>query len=179
MRDNPFEQVVWSVYTNTMATGVTLSVDRIHCREGHSFSVKDLISSLNLKKTDLLSLYVNGSHLWESCRKSSDWDLVLVVSNKEAEKESSEIDSDTRIRRIKSGKFDVTIIEKNEFLRQLNNHNLCYLIPLWAEGGLRVVRRLDGSKYFQLSREVSRAYIHATDIIIGYDRPLQYQCMCY
>ena len=156
----------------TMATGVTLSVDRVYCREGHSFSVEDLISSLNLNKTDLLNLYVNGSHLWESCRRNSDWDLVLVVTNnKEAEKESSEIESDSRIRRIKLGKFDVTIMEKNEFLRQLNNHNLCYLIPLWSEGGLRVVRRFDGSKYFQLSREVGHACSHATDIIIGYDKP--------
>jgi predicted nucleotidyltransferase len=119
---------------------------QIFCEKEHSFLLKDVASSFRLNESDILSIYVSGSHLWESCRGASDWDLVVVVKSTKRHQEV--------IQRIKRGNFDSIVIEQREFLNKLKDHELVYLLPLWGSGGLDAIRTFDGLEYFHLSEEV-------------------------
>lgn len=129
------------------------------CCSGHVLAARELYTALRLSEEDVLSVLVSGSHLWQTCKATSDWDVYVVV--KGSPKASRDADG---VRRIKSSKFDASVLSELEFRSLLGGCVVQYVLPLWAPDEL-CVRKVDFRRCFKLDREVGRAALQRAEII--------------
>ena len=70
---------VWGAPTNYCACMAERSV-KSDCSRGHEKpGLNSIITAFDLEDSNILNAYIVGSHLWETCHKNSDWDLVIVL----------------------------------------------------------------------------------------------------
>lgn len=62
---------------------------------------------------EVLNVYIVGSHMWETCSKSSDWDLIVVIK---PVKVSSSINSSLNLHR---GNIDILKLTVDKYIEQL------------------------------------------------------------
>lgn len=124
------------------------SSDVLLCQSCHVLALNDLYTALRLSEADVLSVLVAGSHLWQTCKALSDWDVYVVV--KDSRKASRDADG---IRRTKSSKFDAAVLSELEFRSLLGGCVLQYVLPLWSPDEL-CMRKMDFRRCFKLDREV-------------------------
>lgn len=114
------------------------------CTRGHPIPyVGHILRAFSLKDPDVLNIYVVGSHLWETCHSSSDWDLVIVVN---------EISSVKPLNHHK-GNIEAFILSKEQYVEQLNKHSLQLLLTLWLPKVLVIKELFNPRTAFHLSIE--------------------------
>ena len=133
------------------------SSDVVLCRGGHVLALNDLYTALRLSEADVLSVLVAGSHLWQTCKAISDWDVYVVV--KDSRKTSCDADG---VRRMKSSKFDAAVLSELEFRSLLGGCVLQYVLLLWSPDEL-CLRKTDFRRCFKLDREVGWAASHGVE----------------
>ena len=118
------------------------------CIRGHALNFDEVLKTFKLKQSDVLDVFIRGSHLWQTCQSQSDWDLVIVLLDSSQTLKQDNV-------QIKSGRFDTVLLKDSSFKCKLQQHNLKYLLPLW-DVQMSVKRRNPDEllKSFELSKEV-------------------------
>ena len=117
---------------------------QITCSRGHPIpSTGHILRAFSLQDINVLNIYVVGSHLWETCRSSSDWDLVIVVK---------EISSAKPLNHHK-GNIEAFILSKEQYIEQINTQSLQLLLTVWLPKVLVIKELFNPRTAFQLSME--------------------------
>ncbi len=88
-------------------------------------SVESIYSVLRQSPSSVLHIYVVGSHLWQTCSKSSDWDFVVVTSSEESSKQFSNLHK---------GNTDILKISVDEYKKRLQEHSMQVLLTVYLPG---------------------------------------------
>lgn len=93
------------------------------CPKGHVYpNLQSIYSVVGLTPDRVLNVYVVGSHLWQSCSKSSDWDLIVVTKLSAVAKSSSNLHK---------GNMDILELSVDEYKERLQAHSMQVLLTLW------------------------------------------------
>ncbi|KAI6657496.1 hypothetical protein LOD99_242 [Oopsacas minuta] len=104
-------------------------------------SIEKISKSFKLSPSDILNVYVVGSHLWGTVHKDSDWDLVIVVkvwSVKPAD--------------MHSGLLDAHILSKEQFVETLALHNFRLIACIYAPVHCKLKETIKFEKMFKLDK---------------------------
>ena len=92
------------------------------CSRGHAIpSIGRMLASFDIQDQNVLNIYIVGSHMWETCHNSSDWDLVIVVEKLSSPKPLNH----------HKGNLEAFILSKEQYVELLNTHSLQLLLTLW------------------------------------------------
>ena len=106
-----------------------------------SISIERISKSFKLANSDILNVYVVGSHMWGTAHKDSDWDLVVVVKvwpGKPAD--------------MHSGLLDAHILSKEQFLEGLGLHSFRLVACINAPLNCKLKETINFEKTFKLDR---------------------------
>ncbi len=110
------------------------------CSRGHRIpDVQLVIRTLNLSDKEVVCVYVVGSHLWETCRRDSDWDMVIVVE-----------DPTHRPLNTHRGNFEAFVVSKEGYISLIREHSLQVLVTVWLPRDLVLRENFDPKPVFQL-----------------------------
>lgn len=112
-------------------------------REHRIPSIGKILTAFSLEDRHVLNIYVVGSHLWGTCRSSSDWDLIIVVSELLSVKPLNH----------HKGHLEAFVLSKEQYLEQVTKHSLHLLITLWLPKVLVIREKFDPMINFHLSPE--------------------------
>lgn len=87
-------------------------------------------------------MYIVGSHMWGTCTKHSDWDLVIVTR---------QLDSLKPLNAHK-GNIEAFILSREDFIQFIRDHSMQVLLTLWLPRGCVLLERLDGRRWFQFDQ---------------------------
>ena len=104
-------------------------------------SLEKISKSFKLTPSDILNVYLVGSHMWGTVHKDSDWDLVVVVKAWTAKPADMHI-----------GLMDAHILSKEQFLEALACHNFRLIACIFAPGNCRLKETVSLEKYFKLDK---------------------------
>ena len=124
------------------------------CSNGHEPpKVPFIASCFSLEQSKLLRVLVVGSHLWGSCSKKSDWDLVIVVDRPKA-------DGSKAINAHK-GNIDAWIVAVEDYIAFLREHLIQALLTIWIPDKLVLMKKesFDPIKRFSFSSVAMNAAI--------------------
>ena len=114
------------------------------CSKGHSLPlVTSIVDAFGLQESNVLCVYLVGSHLWNTCQVSSDFDLVIILKELSAPKPLNH----------HKRNLEAFILSKEQYIEQLNSHSLQLLITLWLPKECVLRELFDPRKYFHLSRD--------------------------
>ena len=92
------------------------------CVRGHKFPpLQQICSNFHKEPSEVLNMYVVGSHMWGTCSSHSDWDLIIIVKDLK-----SSIPQNTH-----KGCFDAFILSREQYNDQLAGHSMQVLLTLW------------------------------------------------
>jgi predicted nucleotidyltransferase len=97
-----------------------------------------LISRLQLKKEEVLNVYVIGSRLWGTASYNSDWDFIIVHSKWKGKSS------------VHNGEIDATVYDTEEFVQKLKEHSLLEVLCVWLPRPFVWKEVLDPTKHFDL-----------------------------
>ena len=93
-----------------------------HCSKGHEKpALSSIIAAFDLKDSEVLNAYVVGSHLWETCRKNSDWDLVIILDKLSAPKPLN----------LHRSNLEAFILSLDQYSELIQTHSMQILITVW------------------------------------------------
>ena len=115
------------------------------CLRGHRYpTLQSVYSVLGLSGESILNVYVVGSHLWQTCSKSSDWDLIVIIDPaKGAAKPSSNLHK---------GNMDILELSVDEYKERLKAHSMQVLLTLWLPECYILKTSFNPRAIFQLSK---------------------------
>ena len=108
-------------------------------------SIEKISKSFKLTPSDILNVYLVGSHMWGTVHKDSDWDLVVVVkawTGKPAD--------------MHSGLLDAHILSKEQFLEALAYHNFRLMACIFAPVNCKLKETVSLEKFFKLDKRKLR-----------------------
>ena len=95
---------------------------RMTCPKGHECpDLLRVIRTLDLQDKDVLNVYIVGSHLWATCHKNSDWDLIVVVEKLSSRKPLN----------VHKGNFEAFVLSRSDYVSLVQDHSMQVLISLW------------------------------------------------
>ena len=106
-----------------------------------SLSIEKISKCFKLANSDILNVYVVGSHMWGTVHKDSDWDLVVVVkiwAGKPAD--------------MHSGLLDTHILSKEQFIEGLAVHNFRLIACVNAPLNCKLRETINFDKLFKLDK---------------------------
>ena len=114
-----------------------------HCSRGHkNLGLSSIIAAFDLEDSNVLNAYTVGSHLWETCNKNSDWDLVIVLDMLSSPKPLN----------LHRSNLEAFILSKDQYSDLIRAHSLQVLITLWLPKSCILREKLNPRKLFQLSQ---------------------------
>jgi len=117
---------------------------RIECSKGHLFpNVEFIQESLKLEKKNILNIYIVGSHLWSTCKSTSDFDLVVVVDHLSSEKPIN----------AHKGNIEAFILSIDQYIELMNSHLLQVLHTLWLPDEFKLVEQCNVINKFKYSQK--------------------------
>lgn len=121
------------------------------CPLGHKLpALEDVLRAFSLRESLVKNVYVFGSHLWRSCNKQSDWDLVIVQ------------DTSDNQRNVHKGNMDAWIISTVDYKTFIKEHLLQALITLWIPHPFVLREKFNPRSVFKLSPVALRAAAEKT-----------------
>lgn len=134
------------VLVRNMRTGCVESmaekVEKKSCSKGHEIpGLISIASAFDLDESIILNVYIVGSHMWGTCHKHSDWDLVVVV-----EKLSSAKPLNLHRRNL-----EAFILSFEQYLEAIQAHSLQVLVTLWLPETCILREKINPRSKFQLS----------------------------
>ena len=113
------------------------------CSKGHE---KPPLSSINaafdLEDSNVLNAYVVGSHLWETCHKNSDWDLVIVLDKLTSPKPLN----------LHRSNLEAFILSLDQYSELIRTHSMQVLITVWLPESCILRETVNPKKIFQFSQ---------------------------
>ncbi len=118
--------------------------ERLTCPKNHVLPLLGCVLKLfNLDQSNVLAIYVVGSHLWMTCQTSSDFDLVIIVKKLSSLKPLNH----------HKGNIEAFIIPEDQYIEQLSDHSLQLLITLWIPKIFILKEEFNPRAYFCLSND--------------------------
>ena len=104
------------------------------CTRGHEYPTLDQIcNTFGLELEEVLNVYVVGSHMWETCNSTSDWDIVVIVQHFKSPKPQN----------THKGNLEAFILSKEQYIAQLDAHSMQSLLTLWLPKHCILQQRFD------------------------------------
>lgn len=129
-----------------------LEPKRTSCLKGHESPKLDIIlECFSIKQSNILCMFVMGSHLWNSCTKKSDWDLVIIMDSKSL---SHAVNAHKR-------NIDAWIVPEDEYNTYIIEHLIQALLTLWVPDTLVILKKptFNPSGKFRFSANAMRVAI--------------------
>ena len=125
------------------------------CPKGHECpSLEHVFRTLKLSDSDVLSVYMVGSHMWGTCGSRSDWDLVIVLKTLQTAKPLN----------THKANIEAFILSQEQFLQSIADHLMQVLMVLWLPKECVWVERFDPRPSFKLDRvALAKALEHSRD----------------
>ena len=119
------------------------SNSRTTCTKGHVCpDLQQIIRTFELQDKNVLNVYIVGSHLWETCHKGSDWDLIVVVEKLASPKPLN----------AHKGNFEAFIISKEDYTQLIREHSMQVLVTLWMPRELVLREKLTSRLLFSFDK---------------------------
>ena len=123
------------------------------CDAGHRFpSLAQIVRTFGIDEGNVLCAYVCGSHLWGTCHKRSDWDLIIVV-----EKLSGDKPVNTH-----KGQLEAFIVSKSDYISMVRAHSMQVLMTLWLPRSFVLKEQLQLKTRFRLEQDTLMASLGDT-----------------
>ena len=129
--------------------------ERKLCPKGHECpELKQIIRTLDLHESDVLNAYIVGSHLWGTCHKHSDWDLVIVVGKLASHKPLN----------LHKGQIEAFILSKSDYVEQIQDHSMQVLVTLWVPDVFILTEHMDPKVLFCFNKSaLLKSLAHTKD----------------
>ena len=113
------------------------------CTRGHLCpDLQQIVRAFELQDKDVLNVYIVGSHLWETCHRGSDWDLIVVVKKLTSPKPLN----------IHKSNFEAFIISEEDYSQLIQEHSMQVLVTLWMPKHLVLTERLNPRLLFRFNK---------------------------
>lgn len=114
-----------------------------YCVRGHECpSVSHICKTFSLELAEVLNVYVVGSHMWETCTSSSDWDIVIVVQQHTVA---------STPKNAHKGSLEAFILSEQQYLEQVGAHSMQILLTLWLPDCCILKQTVDPRTNFKFS----------------------------
>ena len=125
------------------------------CPKGHECpSLEHVLRTLKLVDSDVLNVYMVGSHMWGTCGSRSDWDLVIVLKTLQTAKPLN----------THKANIEAFILSQEQFIQSIADHLMQVLMVLWLPKECVWVERFDPRPSFKLDRvALAKALEHSRD----------------
>lgn len=128
---------------------------KMRCPKGHQRpTLQHVFRTLKLQDSDVLNVYLVGSHMWGTCHKNSDWDLVIILRTL------------TTAKPINTHKANIEafLLSKEQFMQLLREHSMQVLVVLWLPQECVLVEKFSPIASFNLDREaLARSLDHSRE----------------
>lgn len=112
------------------------------CTRGHRCpTLIQVGTAFGLKLEEILNVYIVGSHMWETCCKNSDWDLVIVLKHLSDKPQNCH-----------RGVLEALIISKDHYESLIDAHAMQALLTLWLPEPCVLQELFDPRTHFKLSK---------------------------
>lgn len=109
-------------------------MERRCCARGHECpGLYKICGTFQLEPEEVLNVYVAGSHMWETCNRSSDWDIVVIVKHLKSPKPQN----------VHKGSLEAFILSREQYRDQLDSHSMQLLVTLWIPQQCVIQQALD------------------------------------
>lgn len=108
-----------------------------------------IAKSFSLSISDILNVYIVGSHVWGSCSRSSDWDLVIVTQKEGGHAINAH-----------KNKLDAWILSLDDYVDFIKEHLLQALITVWLPKCFVLKETYNSKSCFKYSQSSLCASIH-------------------
>ena len=116
---------------------------KFRCPKGHECpSLEHVFRTLKLTDSDVLNVYLVGSHMWGTCGSHSDWDLVVVLKTLQSPKPLNTHKSN----------IEAFVLSREQFLGSMADHLMQVLMVLWLPRECVWLERFDPKPNFKLDR---------------------------
>ena len=113
------------------------------CSKGHGFPEVELIlSKFGLQDEQVLNVYVVGSHVWGTCHKHSDFDLVVVTRTSKGKPLNNH-----------RGNLEAFILSLEDYSAFISQHSMQVLITLWLPNDFVLRQKYDPKKAFSFDKQ--------------------------
>ena len=128
---------------------------KLGCPKSHECpTLEHVFRTLKLNDSDVLNVYLVGSHMWGSCGAHSDWDLVIVIRNSQAPKPLNTHKSN----------IEAFILSREQFVQAIRDHLMQALLVLWLPRECVWLEKFDPRSCYTLDRgALARALEHSRD----------------
>ena len=128
---------------------------KFRCPKGHECpSLEHVFRILKLTDSDVLNVYLVGSHMWGTCGSHSDWDLVIILRTLEAAKPLNTHKSN----------IEAFILSHEQCLQSVADHLMQVLMVLWLPRECVWLERFDPRPGFKLDVGVlAKTLAHSRD----------------
>lgn len=127
----------------TMATGGK-ATPRV-CPKGHECpDLKRVMRAFDLVEGNVLNVYLVGSHLWGTCHKDSDWDLVIVLEKLTSEKPLN----------IHRGNLEAFILSRASYTTLIKEHSMQVLLTLWLPNAFVMREEFNPRTVFRFNKSL-------------------------
>ena len=118
------------------------------CPRGHEMPpLSSILKAFSLDEKSVLDVWIVGSHVWGTCTKHSDWDMVIILNS-----------HPTPINAHKN-KMDAWILSSNDYQSYIKEHLIQALITIWLPEPFALKRTSDPKTYFNLSQPLLAASV--------------------
>lgn len=115
---------------------------RKRCPKGHDCpALKQITRTFELQ--DVLNVYIVGSHLWGTCHRHSDWDLVVVVR-----------DASQKPLNVHKGLLEAFVVSESDYMELIDAHSMQVLVTLWLPPECVLQETFDPRALFHFNKSV-------------------------
>ena len=123
---------------------VMADAEKMRCPNGHVCpTLQRVFRTLKLRDSDVLNTYLVGSHMWGTCHKHSDWDVVVIVQHPATPKPVN----------AHTANIEAFILSREHFLQSVKDHLMQVLLVLWLPKECVLLERFDPRVSFRFNRE--------------------------
>lgn len=116
---------------------------RTHCSKGHEHpGLSSIITAFDLEDFNVLNAYTVGSHLWETCHKNSDWDLLVVLERLSSPKPLN----------LHRSNLEAFLLSVEQYSELIQAHSMQVLITLWLPENCVLREKINPRELFQFSQ---------------------------
>ena len=113
------------------------------CSKGHgSPGLSSISAAFDLDSSSILNVYVVGSHLWGTCHKHSDWDLLIVLDKLSTPKPLN----------LHKNNLEAFILSLEQYSELIQAHSMQVLITVWLPAHCVLKETINPRERFHLSR---------------------------
>lgn len=113
------------------------------CPNNHRIpSSESIVQLLSVKASDVCNVYIVGSHLWGTCSKHSDWDVVVIVRHSDHDKPLN----------VHKANVDGWILSTEQYIAVISDHLLQALVTLWIPPQLVLMENFNPRAHFKLDQ---------------------------